>query len=382
MSRMYFVIFILLASGVYFSIHYYLYRYLAAGLMLSPMARSYLRISLLIAALLFIVSEILCRYSASLWLKPIYKFGTIWFGVMGIALTVFLIANIMWIFFRTPPARHWITLGAMAVILLVTVYTIYNAARLPRIKELTITSPKIPQELSGFTIVQLADLHLNYQKSERWLEQVVESVNSQNPDLIVITGDLADADIARTNRFYGALKQLKAKHGVYAITGNHDFYNGIDRFTRITNDLKIRALRNEHVTIAGAIELVGVDDDTGKGFGGTISNGADLDTALKTPVGIDLERFIILLAHQPTRIFDEAVRRGVDLQLSGHTHWGQIPPMDFLIKLRYKYAYGLYRKDSATLYTTSGTDIWGPPMRLFSRCEIVKIILTADSRRP
>lgn len=372
MSRMYFVIFILLASGVYFSIHYYLYRYLAAGLMLSPIARSYLRISLLILALLFIVSEILCRHTASLWLKPIYEIGTIWFGVMGIALTVFLIANLLWIFFRTPPARYWITLGAITAVLLITGYTIYNVARLPRIKELTIKSPKIPQQLAGFTIVQLADLHLNLQKSERWLEKIVDTTNDLNPDLIVITGDLADADISSSGRFYSSLRKLRAKYGIYAITGNHDFYNGIDRFLRITGNLNIRALRNEHTTIANVIELIGVDDDTAKGFG---EPGSNLDAALKTPVGIDLDRFIILLAHQPTRIFDEAVRRGVDLQLSGHTHWGQIPPMDAMIQLRYKYAYGLYRKDSAHIYTTPGTDIWGPPMRLFSRSEIVKITL-------
>jgi len=116
------------------------------------------------------------------------------------------------------------------------------------------------------------------------------------------------------------------------------------------------------------IELVGIDDKTDKRFSGI---GSDLKLALKN---CDSKKLIVLLSHQPD-IFDEAEKSGVVLQLSGHTHAGQIPPMDLIVLFAFKYPYGLYQKKSSYLYTTSGTGIWGPPMRFFSRCEIVKIIL-------
>ncbi|MFA5793926.1 MAG: metallophosphoesterase [Candidatus Brocadiia bacterium] len=390
MSRLYFTIFLLTALSVFFGMHYYIYRHTANGLMFGPGGRAALKLVMLMGGLAFITGEMFSRQATTPLFKPIYVAGVIWLGIIAMGVVVFFAVDIVRIATRTEQFRFWLTAGALGLLGLMSLYSVYNVSRGPRIKTITIKSPKLPKALSGFSIVQLSDLHLNYQKSERWLDRIIDKANTLNPDVVVITGDLADADISSDGRFYQALRKLKPKYGVYAITGNHDFYNGITSFERLTRELNIKTLRNEHVTIAGAIELAGVDDDTAKGFGSagtdpvkemksdTISNGADLDTALRLPVGVDHDRFIILLAHQPTGIFDQAAKRGVDLQLSGHTHWGQIPPMDFLIKLRYKYAYGLYKNGSATLYTTSGTDVWGPPMRLFSRTEIVNVILTSN----
>ena len=139
-------------------------------------------------------------------------------------------------------------------------------------------------------------------------------------------------------------------------------------FIEIAKNSNITVLRNEKITIADAFELAGIDDKTGRRFSEV---GSDLNSALKN---VDFTKPVILLSHQPD-IFDEAAKLGVDLQLSGHTHAGQIPPMDLIVMLAFKYPYGLYRKNGSYLYTTSGTGIWGPPMRLFSRCEIVKIVL-------
>jgi uncharacterized protein len=214
----------------------------------------------------------------------------------------------------------------------------------------------------------LSDLHLDFLKSDKWLKDIINKTNNINPDLIVITGDLIDNDLSKIQQFCESLKKLKSKYGVYAVTGNHEFYVGINEFIKVAQHSNIKVLRNEKETISDSIELIGIDDNTGKRFS---EIGSDLKTALKN---CDLKKPIILLSHQPD-IFSEAVKNGVDLQLSGHTHAGQIPPMDLIVKFYFKYPYGLYHRNLSYLYTTSGTGIWGPPMRLFSRSEIVKIIL-------
>ena len=226
----------------------------------------------------------------------------------------------------------------------------------------------LPEKFSGFTIVQLSDIHLNLLRSEKWLSQIVDKTNNLKPDIIVITGDLIDSELGEVKRFSSILKNLKSKYGVYAVAGNHEFYARYEKFLALAKESNIIILKNEKVTVAGAIELAGIDDETGKRFS---QSGSNLEKVLKD---CDFRKPVILLSHQPD-VFDEAVKFGVDLQLSGHTHAGQIPPMDLIVQFYFKYPYGLYRKNSSYIYTTSGTGTWGPPMRLFTRDEIVKIIL-------
>jgi predicted MPP superfamily phosphohydrolase len=167
------------------------------------------------------------------------------------------------------------------------------------------------------------------------------------------------------------LKRLDAAHGVLAITGNHEFYAGLDIFKEMAKQSNIKILRNKTITIADTLQIIGLDDDAGKQFG---IKGPGLDALIKT---CDQNKPIILLFHRPLR-FDEAAAKGVDLQLSGHTHAGQIPPADIMVWLIYKYPWGLYKKGDAYIYTSSGTGLWGPPMRFLSRNEIVYITLVGS----
>ena len=161
----------------------------------------------------------------------------------------------------------------------------------------------------------------------------------------------------------------RLKHGTgYACTGNHEYYAGVDEFLKMAEESNIRVLLNEHVVIADTIVLAGVNDSSEKRMSGP---GDDLEKAL---AGADLNKPVVLLSHQPD-VFKQAHKAGVNLQLSGHTHAGQIPPMDLIVQLYFKYTYGLYREGTSYIYTTCGTGTWGPPMRLFSRSEIVKIVL-------
>ena len=223
-------------------------------------------------------------------------------------------------------------------------------------------------ELTGFSIAHLSDLHLDGLKTLKWFQSIIMRVNNLNPDLIVITGDLIDSACDGLEKFCEPLRQLKAPYGVFAITGNHEYYVGINRFLEFAEKSNIIVLRNSSRTIANAIELIGIDDDTGKRFS---LAGSDLKKAI---ANCDSSKPLILLSHQP-KYFTEVSAMGIDIQLSGHTHAGQIPPMDLIVSLLYEYPYGLYRNDSSYIYTSCGTGTWGPPMRLFSRSEIVKIIL-------
>ncbi|MFH1238518.1 MAG: metallophosphoesterase [bacterium] len=308
------------------------------------------------------------RKIMSSWVHPLVNIGNVWLGIISIGLAVFLLADIMLIFFRQPLARYYGTIVAMVVLLLVSGYSLYNGTRQPIIKQISLKMNKLPPALSGFSLVQLSDIHLNSVRTVKWLDEVVEETNKLNPDVIVITGDLIDADMYKFNEFVASLRRLKSKYGVFAITGNHEYYAGLDLFLRLAGDTGITVLRNAKTSIAGGIELVGIDDITGKMYSG---GGPDLKKAMEN---IDRQKPVILLSHNPAT-FKKDLESGIDLQLSGHTHAGQIPPMDLIVMFYYKYPYGLHKKNDSYIYTTSGTGTWGPPMRFSSRSEIMKIVL-------
>ena len=229
----------------------------------------------------------------------------------------------------------------------------------------------MPVEASGFTLVHLSDLHLGPLTSVDRLRGIVDRVNGPSPDLVVITGDLIDPDIDQEATFCRCLEAIKARHGVLAVAGNHDYQAGYERFLRVARCSNITVLQNERRLIAGAIQVAGVDEAAGRSFA---EGGPDLAKAL---AGSDPDRPVILLAHQPDG-FDRAVRKGIDLQLSGHSHAGQIPPLDGLVWLISPYSYGLVAKGRSQIYTSCGTGTSGPPMRLFSRNEIVRFTLVRE----
>lgn len=349
--------------SVYFGMNYYVYNRIVNGLMLFGKVRQYLKIFFLIAGLSFILGQLL---SQKLPVYPLLYLGAFWLGIISISFTIFILKDILGLFL--PNQTKFLTLFALFAIFLISVFSVSNAAQEAKIKEIEIKIRKLPLKLSGFSVVQLSDLHLGRLTAKTWLESIVNKTNKLKPDLIAITGDLADEDIRKFDGFCEILQQLKAKYGIFAVTGNHEFYLEIDKFLEIAQELNITVLRNEKITLANTIELVGIDDNTGRRFSKV---GSDLQLATRN---CDFQKPVILLSHQ-SDIFDEAVKFGIDLQLSGHNHAGQIPPLDLLRNIFFKYPYGLYQKNSSYLYTTAGTGTWGPPMRFLSRSEIIKITL-------
>jgi uncharacterized protein len=369
------MLFILAFSVIYLVLNYYVYRRIVGGLNPSIGAQKILRPFFLVAAVSFIPAEILNRHFGAAWISPILYLSSVWLGVSAISFSVFVIVDISRIFIRIRKFRYYATISALVLIGLTSGYSLYNQAGSPVVKEITIPVRKLPPGLSGFTIVQLSDLHVDLSKSERRLKNLVAETLALKPDLIVITGDLIDTDICRLDDLCQILKGLKAKYGVYAVTGNHEFYTGIPFFMKIAKNSDIEVLRNTNVLIAGAIELAGIDDAHEAERFENISPKENLSRAFKK---VDFRKPVIILSHQPD-VFDLGRAMGANLQLSGHTHAGQIPPIDLLVQILYEYPFGLYKTYTSYLYTTCGSAFWGPPMRLFSKSEIVKVILVAET---
>jgi len=205
---------------------------------------------------------------------------------------------------------------------------------------------------------------------------VVNEVIALQPDLIAITGDLVDGNVDELIERVNLLKQLKAPHGVFFVTGNHEYYSGADAWCQALSQMGIRVLRNERVTIGEGqdiFDLAGIDDASASHFPG---HSSDLAKALAAR---DVNRPVVLLAHQPKAIF-EASKLGVDLQLSGHTHAGQLWPFTYIVRLVQPYVQGLSRHSERTqIYVNRGTGYWGPPMRLPDRSEITLLEFERDA---
>jgi predicted MPP superfamily phosphohydrolase len=238
-------------------------------------------------------------------------------------------------------------------------------------REIEVKLPRLPRALSGLTVVQLTDVHIGPTIGRNFLEHVVEKSNAQKPDAIVITGDLVDGSVEALRHHVEPLAKLRARYGVYFVTGNHEYYSGAEEWMAELGRLGIRVLRNERVVIgdhAASIDLAGVDDQHAHGDG----HGADYERPFR---GRDPERELVVLAHQPSQIARLAAARP-GLQISGHTHGGQIWPFGALVRLNQPYIAGLHRHDDlAQIYVSRGTGYWGPPMRLFCPAEISKIVL-------
>jgi predicted MPP superfamily phosphohydrolase len=244
-----------------------------------------------------------------------------------------------------------------------------HARRDPIVRRVRVPLAKLPASADGYTIVQLTDIHIGWTLGERFAETVVAKVNALSPDLIVLTGDLVDGHVRELAPHVAPLAGLRARDGVYAVTGNHEYYWNVDAWLAHFGSLGIRFLRNERVAIRDAFELAGVDDITSAGM--AAGHGEDIAGAV---AGRPTDRPLVLLAHHP-RSIARATTAGVDLQLSGHTHGGQLLPLGWLSRLFEPHVAGLARFAETWLYVSEGTGFWGPPMRIGTSCEIAAITL-------
>ena len=240
------------------------------------------------------------------------------------------------------------------------------------IQRVRVPIEKFPASANGYSIAQITDLHVGPTLGVGYVEEVVKETNALNPDLIVITGDLVDGSVEQLREHVEPLRGLVAKDGVFFVTGNHEYYSGAVEWIAHLETLGIRVLRNERVDIRGIFDLAGVDDISAERM--QPGHGQDM---MKATQGRDPSRALVLLAHQPKSL-KEAVLAGVDLQLSGHVHGGQIYPFNWLAHLDQPFISGLHRREKTWIYVSAGTGYWGPPMRVGTTAEIARIELVSS----
>jgi len=247
-----------------------------------------------------------------------------------------------------------------------------SALRPPALRRLELRLPRWPRCRDGYRIVQISDIHIGPLLDRRFARTVVERVNALDADLVAVTGDLVDGREELLADEVAPFAALRARDGVYFVPGNHDHYSGVRAWLGRVRALGMRPLVNQRTTLGegeAAFDLAGVDDAHAHLVGS--GSGEDLDAAL---AGRDPERPLVLLAHDPGT-FRRAAGRGVDLQLSGHTHGGQIWPFSLVVRAVVPFVAGHYRRGASQLYVSRGTGFWGPPMRLLAPAEITEIVL-------
>ena len=356
-----------------------------------PGIKTALFILLLLLALSFMASFFLLRWQENQLTIGFYRFSAAWTGTFVNLLLAVLLSWIISTVIRFTggvPGTKLIGAGCFMLAILFSAYGAWNAFH-PKIKKITVEIANLPDQWQNKTIVQLSDIHLGHFYTVDCLKNLVRKVNALKPDLIFITGDLFDGMAADIARFTTPLNQFKAKKGVYFITGNHETYIGLNRALNALKKTEIKILNNEVIELNGML-IIGISYPGLNGAGQLHG----LEKLRQMPADKNPR---ILLFHTPTNIspksgdgidrhfatywvpdttFALAKKLRVDLQLSGHTHAGQIFPFGYLTKLIYKgFDYGLHHIGSFSVYTTSGVGTWGPPMRTGNSPEIAVITL-------
>ncbi|MFH1953228.1 MAG: metallophosphoesterase [Pseudomonadota bacterium] len=261
---------------------------------------------------------------------------------------------------------------AAAASTLAAIYGGFEAANI-RTEQITIRSPKIPKELGRFRIIQISDLHLGQIVGEERLEKILTKVREARPDILVSTGDLLDAQTDNISKVADMIRAVSTPYGKFAVTGNHEFYAGLERSLAFMEDAGFNVLRGDIKDIRGVILVAGVDDDEAANRFGLPRTKSEAQLLSHLPA----DRFVLLLKHRP--LLDRASNRHFDLQLSGHTHGGQIFPFTLLIKMLYPVDAGLLKlQDGAFLYVSRGSGTWGPPIRFLNPPEITVIDLVHE----
>ncbi|MEU2888609.1 MULTISPECIES: metallophosphoesterase [Actinomycetes] len=272
----------------------------------------------------------------------------------------------------TPSRRLFVSRivgGTAAAVALGTVGAgTYGVLRGPRLKHVTVPLAKLPRAAHGYRIAVVSDVHLGPILGRGHTQRIVDTVNSAQPDLIAVVGDLVDGSVAELGHAAEPLAQLRARDGSYFVTGNHEYFSGAAEWVDHVRELGLRPLENARVEKAG-FDLAGVNDVAGESYG----QGPDFVRALGDR---DRSRASVLLAHQPI-VIDEAVEHGVDLQLSGHTHGGQLWPGNLIAGLANPTVEGLERYGDTQLYVSRGAGAWGPPVRVGAPSDITIVQLAA-----
>jgi len=384
-----FLVFIAVALGLLGAIHYYLWLRLARDPHWPPPWSTVLGWFFVVAAVGMPAAAILSRGRTHTVGGQVAIWSAyVWLGVMFLLFTAVLVTDVGRLVAavvrrvsatggidaerRTFIARVAAT-SIAAVVAGLSGLAVRSALGRAEVRRVRVRLARLPRAQHGLTIVQITDLHVGPTIGRAVVEDIVDRTNALAPDIIAITGDLVDGSVADLRDAVAPLANLRARHGVFFVTGNHEYFSDAAAWLNELPRLGIRVLANERVSIGegdASFDLGGIEDRSAHRYGGLPPEAA-LARALD---GRDQKRELVLLAHQPLSLLD-AAPFGVGLQISGHTHGGQIWPFGYLVRLQQRFWPGLHRHGDAQIYVSRGTGYWGPPMRLAEPSEITHLTL-------
>lgn len=377
-----FIIFFGFFFLIYFSINFFIYSKGLQAFSLSPgLRRSYIIVFWLVVSC-FIAGEILEHTHSSIAGEWIYRIGAFWLAFMlyfSLTLLLFDVVRLFNYFFHFLPEMTQTLRFRLGIITVAFVSMIVLAGHInaltTRIREISL---KIPKKVTGSPAMKIliaSDIHMGALIGENREMRLVSIINKQKPDLVLLCGDLVDGDIASVLRknLGRHIQDIKSPMGVYAIPGNHEYIGGIQKTLPYLESVNINVLRDKTIILPNGVQLVGRDDRDSRMMGNDFSR-----KSLKELMsGLNKTFPVIVMNHQPFNL-DEAMNEGVDLHLSGHTHHGQLWPLNYITKAIYELSWGFLKKGNTNFYVSSGFGSWGPPVRLGNTPEVVVFNLTFE----
>lgn len=314
--------------------------------------------------------------STLVWIGSFWLAAFVYFVLIILTIDLLRLINYVIPFFPSFITRDYdqttrVVALVVCVSVVITVIAGFINALTPRVTTLRLMIPKKSSQISAMSIAVASDIHLGTIVCKARLERIVEKINELNPDLVLLPGDVVDEDLGPVvqQNLGETLRKIQSRLGVIAITGNHEYIGGVERACQYLAEHGITVLRDEAVTI-DSMYLIGREDRSIKQF-----TGKRRKTLQELMASVDKNHPVILMDHQPFQL-DEAVNSGVDLQISGHTHHGQLWPFNFVTKKVYELSWGYEKRGETHFYVSSGVGTWGPPVRTGNRPEIVNIRLS------
>jgi predicted MPP superfamily phosphohydrolase len=364
------VFFLTIVSAVLLSAHFFLYFSIIHFFgVANATVKNLLFYGFLFLAISFVLSSLMAHRWDSLFTRFYYFLSSVWIGLLASLLAAsFFIWLIIIInnYFSFNINKIFFSSIIFSLAIIISAYGIWSAFNF-KIKNIEVGIKDLPDSWNGKTIVQLSDVHLGLINRLFFAKKITKLVNSIDHDLVVITGDLFDGQAVDLRCFVGPLNEIRAEKGIYLVTGNHETYFGTDKAYSLLSETKIIPLKDEIVGLDG-LNIIGISYPEER-------QKKNISNVLRSLEGYNANEPNILLYHEPVQIA-EIAKSGIDLELCGHTHRGQLWPFNFVTNFMYKgFDYGLHTIGDYTLYITNGTGTWGPPMRTLNPPEIVAIRL-------
>jgi len=372
------VIFLSIVLSIHLLVNWYIYVKTSVFFEGSFLKVFGLKLIFWIVVLAYPAGRILERYMGSVFTTTLIQIGSFWLGAMLYLFLIFLIVDLVravnhfipfsgFLNYKANPGSRIIIVKIVYLFSAIILIAAFINARFPRINQFDITTVKTLGQNKNLRIAAVSDIHLGTIISNNRLNHLVEKINSQNPDIVLFAGDIFDEDIASVinNGLGKYFEQIKAPFGIYAILGNHEYFGGIDTKINYLTSHGVKVLRDSTVLINESFYIAGRDDRSNRGQRKSIGD---------LLASIDKSKLLVLLDHQPFNLNESADNR-VDLQISGHTHHGQLWPFNFITNAIYEVSSGYKKIGNTHVIVSNGYGTWGPPMRMGNRPEILVIDL-------